>query len=66
MITWKNRNIDDLVAAELRLALEEAADEIVKAQRSFGADQVWTTLFAGFIAGAVVSALALSCLIVMS
>jgi hypothetical protein len=66
MITWKNRNIEDLAAAELRLALEEAADEIVKAQRCFGADQVWTTLLAGFIAGAVVSALVLSSLIAMN
>lgn len=60
MIIWKNRRIEDLAVGELRLALEEAADEIIKAQRTFGSDQVWTTLFAGFLAGAVVSALALS------
>ena len=57
MMTWKKRRIEDLTAPELRLALEDAADEIIRAQRSFGSDQVMTTLFTGFVAGSAMTVL---------
>lgn len=60
MITWRNRRIEDLTAPELRLALEDAATEIVRARLAFGSDQVTATLLAGFIAGSAMTALAMA------
>jgi hypothetical protein len=56
MITWRNRSIESLTAAELRIALEDAAAEMLRAREAFGPGQFFNTLLVGFAAGAVTAA----------
>jgi hypothetical protein len=60
MIVWRNRPIETLSRDELRIALEDAADELIRTRATFAGDQVSTTLAAGFASGA-----ALTCLVML-
>lgn len=60
MIRWKNQPIEDMKAEELRLALEDAADEILRAQKSFNCDQIFTTVLVSFGMGALMTGLVLA------
>lgn len=52
MIKWRNRSVDSLSRAELLLALEDAAEEVMK-MRTGSPDGLWLGLKAGFFAGAI-------------
>jgi hypothetical protein len=62
MVAWRNRPIENLSRDELRLALEDAADEMLRARSTFGRDQFLTTFVAGALAGATVACVVLTVL----
>jgi hypothetical protein len=57
MVTWRNRSIDTLSTAELRLALNDAINQIAWSRSAADASSsFFSTLLFGFGAGAVVAA----------
>jgi adenine/guanine phosphoribosyltransferase-like PRPP-binding protein len=62
MITWRNRPIEQMSRDELRLAVEDAANEMVRAHKTHGPDQVMTMLSCGFVTGAICATLIVSLL----
>jgi hypothetical protein len=60
MIAWRNRPIEQLTREEMRLALEDAGDEIVRARTVFGPNQFLLTLLTGMIAGALLTCLVMT------
>ena len=57
MVVWRNRPIESLSRDELRIALEDAADEMIRTRSAFGGDQFSATLVTGFAAGAAITCL---------
>jgi len=58
MVTWRNRSIDTLTAPELRLALDDAINEIAFSRDAPNSNSFFSALLLGFSAGALVAALA--------
>ena len=58
MVTWHNRSIDTLSAAELRRALDDALSEIAWS-RAPDPTSFFSALLLGFSAGAIVAAAAI-------
>ena len=58
MVTWRNRSIDSLSTTELRLALDDAINQIAWSRAEADSTTFFQALIAGFIAGAVVVAAA--------
>ena len=58
MVMWRNRSIDTLSHAELRAALDDALKEI-SWSRAPDSSSFFSTLLAGFAAGALVAAAAM-------
>jgi len=54
MVTWRNRSIDSLSTTELRLALDDAINQIAWSQAEADSNTFFQALIAGFVAGAVV------------
>jgi len=60
MVTWRNRSIDSLSTMELRLALDDAINQIAWSRAEAGSTTFFQALIAGFIAGAVVVTVAIA------
>lgn len=58
MVTWRNRSIDTLSNTELRRALVDAVNEISWSRTAPDSTSFFSALMLGFAAGAIVSALA--------
>ena len=58
MVTWRNRSIDTLSTIELRLALDDAINQIAWSRPAPNSSSFFSALLFGFAAGAIVSALA--------
>ena len=56
MMTWRNRSIDTLSATELRLALDDAINEIAWSRAARDSSSFFSALLLGFAAGALVAA----------
>lgn len=59
MITWRNRPINTLSAAELRAALEDAVLELVSKQDGANPDILYRSLLVGYAAGAATAVIAI-------
>lgn len=55
MMTWRNRSIDTLSATELRLALDDAINEIAWSRTAPASSSFFSALLLGFAAGALVA-----------
>ncbi len=60
MMTWRNRSIDTLSATELRLALDDAINEIAWSRSTPDSSSFFSALLLGFAAGALVAASAVA------
>lgn len=58
MVTWRNRSIDTLSTMELRLALDDAINQIAWSRPASDPSSFFSALLLGFAAGAVVAAAA--------
>lgn len=58
MVTWRNRSIDTLSTRELRLALDDAINQIAWSRAARDSGSFFSALMLGFAGGAMVSALA--------
>jgi hypothetical protein len=58
MVMWRNRSIDTLSATELRLALDDALNEVNWSRATANSSSFFSALLIGFAAGAVVAAAA--------
>jgi hypothetical protein len=58
MVTWRNRSIDPLSTRELRLALDDAINQIAWSRAARDSASFFSALMLGFAGGAIVSALA--------
>ncbi|MEI9899759.1 MAG: hypothetical protein WDN31_05975 [Hyphomicrobium sp.] len=58
MVTWRNRSIETLSTMELRLALDDAINQIAWSRAAPDSGSFFSALLAGFAAGALVAALA--------
>jgi hypothetical protein len=57
MVTWRNRSIETLSTAELRLALHDAINQIAWSRSTTdSSSSFFSTLLFGFGAGAIVAA----------
>ncbi|CAN1723970.1 conserved protein of unknown function [Hyphomicrobium sp. 1Nfss2.1] len=59
MVTWRNRSIDSLSTMELRLALDDAINQIAWSQAEADSTTFFQALLAGFVAGAAVVTVAI-------
>lgn len=58
MVTWRNRSIDTLSTMELRLALDDAINQIAWSRAAPDSSSFFSALLLGFAAGALVAAAA--------
>lgn len=56
MVTWRNRSIDTLSTMELRLALDDAINQIAWSRAAPSSASFFSALLLGFAAGALVAA----------
>lgn len=66
MVTWRNRSIDSLSHSELRLALDDALNEVAWSRTAPSSASFFHALLLGFSAGALVAASAVLAISVLT
>jgi hypothetical protein len=66
MVTWRNRSIDSLTPAELRLALDDALGQIAWSRSQPSANSFFHALLIGFCAGAAVAVSAVGAIAILA